>query len=89
MKLTTTEKIDLVAAIGKMGINTKNKTNEFEMFGTFVVSANKSLKKKLDVILEDVSDKIKVSEFDDNMWRITDIDTTLNTIQSGREIQCH
>lgn len=87
MKLDTKAKIALIVEIGKAGMDIGKKASEFDQFGTFVVNANKAKKKKLDTILAPFGDSLKVSEFDDNMWRITEASVVLGVIQSGRESQ--
>jgi hypothetical protein len=89
MKLTNTQKQNLIAALNTIGLNISGKLDEFKTFGTFVVAANQAKKKKLDVAIKPFIDLINITEFDDHMWRISDTVTSLSIIQMGRETQCH
>lgn len=88
MKLTNTQKQNLIASLKPLGLNISGKLEEFKTFGTFVVAANQAKKKKLDVAVKPFIELINITEFDDNMWRISDGDISLSVIQMGRETQC-
>ena len=85
----TKEKIDMIVKIGQAGMDIGQKASELEMFGTCVINACKVKKKKLDSILVDYNDVIKVTEFDTNMWRLTVIGTELTVTQYCKESQWH
>ena len=92
MSITNEVKKDLLGKIKVAGIKVEDKHyQEFTDFGTVVLSANKAKKKKLDDVLEKCSEAsfIDVTEFDDNMWRLTDIDVSenLDIIARGKEFQ--
>lgn len=86
------DKDALLAKIKVVGIPVVSKQiNEFKKHGTVVVSANKAKKKKLDKVLDEAGEAafVEVSEFDDNMWRLTDaaVFDTLGTIGRAKEFQ--
>lgn len=86
-KFETKEKIDLIVKIGQEGIDIGQKASELTAFGTCVINACKAKKKRLDKILEEYDDVIKVTEFDSNMWRLTVIGTELSVTQYCKESQ--
>jgi hypothetical protein len=92
MFIDNKDKESLLAKIKVAGIEVKSKqVDEFKKHGTVVVAANKAKKKKLDKVLEVAGEAafVEVSEFDDNMWRLTDaaVFDTLGTVARGKEFQ--
>jgi hypothetical protein len=92
MLIENKDKDALLAKIKTVGITVKSKQiNEFKTYGTVVVAANKAKKKKLDKVLDEAGEAafLEVSEFDDNMWRLTDagVHDSLDSLQRGKLFQ--
>ena len=87
--MTNEEKQNLISNLITLNIKLNEKQiREFLKYGTVVININKSKKKKLDKLLNDYHN-IKISEFDQNMWRLTDIDAfnKLDAIDKGKLFQ--
>lgn len=92
MKLGIADREELLGKITKVGVKVTSKhIEQFKTYGTVVVSANKSVKAKMDKVLNSYkeSELIYVSEFDDTLWRLTDgnVYGSLSVVEKGRLFQ--
>ena len=91
MLLSDIEKEKIIASMKSIGIKVDKKLEEFKEFGTCVIPANKAVKKKLDLITSpfESNGSLKITEFDDNMWRLIDngVDTQLDVLKRAKLVQ--
>ncbi len=91
MLITDLEKSQLISSMKLIGVKVPKKLEEFKKFGTCVIAANKAVKKKLDVITTPFENNgtLKISEFDDNMWRLVDVGIidTMTPLKRAKEVQ--
>lgn len=81
------DKVKLVVDLSSAGFDVASKAFEFVHFGTIVVNVTKNKLKLFNKIIQDADLNVAITEFDDNILRITDAAVHLDVFQICKESQ--